>query len=209
MHPNPPQSSRSAPARSGSSDGAAGWVGTRRALAAALVLLTGVLTVLGAATADPASALALCLFRTAQFTTWPPGSFTSTTAPIVIAVVGRDPFGSALDDMFRGERVGDREFVLKRFRAEESPGDCHLLFIGDVEEGRGKELLRGVEGRAVLTVSRRENFCASGGMVQLSVEKGRAQIQIRRDAVQNARLAIDSRLLNLKLVRIYGEPDRR
>ncbi len=60
-------------------------------------------------------------------------------------------------------------------------------------------------GRPVLTASLTPGFCAMGGMVTLSVERERVSIEIRRDAVQAAGLSIDSRLLNLKVVRLYGE----
>lgn len=173
------------------------------------LLFGGAVSLLGAVTVDPVSAMALCLFRIAQFTTWPAGAFSAADSPVVFAVVGREPFGARLDDMFRGERLGERLFVVKRCEASEDPPGCHMLLVGEVDEDRSRELLRQVAGRPVLTVSLRKGFCAEGGMMTLSVDKGRVQILIRRDAVQGARLAVDSRLLNLsKMVRIYGEPER-
>ncbi len=98
--------------------------------------------------------------------------------------------------------------MIRRFEADRDPGVCHLLLLGEMDRSRRRELLRAVAGRPVLTVSLGEGFCEDGGMIRLSVTQGRVQILIRRDVVQGARLALDSRLLNLSVVRIYGEPER-
>ena len=57
--------------------------------------------------AQPASSeyriKAVFLFNFVQFVEWPPDAFASSTAPIVICVVGADPFGEALDQTVEGE----------------------------------------------------------------------------------------------------------
>lgn len=182
------------------------WPGVCWAVAAAL--LVGVWAVLAAGAVDPMSAMALCLLRTAQFTTWPATAFPSTNAPLLVTVVGREPMGGKLDGMFKDDQAGGRRLELKRLGADGDPSGCQVLLIGEVDDDRCRALLRQFSGQPVLTASLRPGFCAMGGMVGLSVEKERVSIEVRRDALQGARLTVDSRLLNLKVVRIYGEAAR-
>jgi hypothetical protein len=72
---------------------------------------------LGAA-AQPAEyqVKAVFLFNFTQFVSWPRESFADPQAPFVIGILGRDPFGRALDDAVRGEQVGGRPLVIERYR---------------------------------------------------------------------------------------------
>jgi len=52
------------------------------------------------------SSQAVFLFNFAQFVEWPPSAFAGPTSPIVIGVLGENPFGTYLDETVRGEKVG-------------------------------------------------------------------------------------------------------
>ena len=47
------------------------------------------------------------LYNFVKFVEWPPETLPSNGAPIVLAVLGKDPFGSALDDVILGKVVED------------------------------------------------------------------------------------------------------
>jgi len=55
------------------------------------------------------------LFNFSQFVSWPPAAFRSASAPIVIAVLGRDPFGADLDAIVNGENVRGHPLIVRRF----------------------------------------------------------------------------------------------
>src|SRR6266852_4378714 len=58
------------------------------------------------------------LFNFAQFVEWPPTAFPEPQTPLVIGVLGEDPFGPYLDETVRGEKVNNRPLVVQR-RSEE------------------------------------------------------------------------------------------
>src|SRR5512138_2469744 len=70
------------------------------------------LTGVWAASADTGSAAseyqvkATFLYNFTKFTDWPPRAFTSPEAPIVIGIVGEDPFGQTMEGVFHGETLG-------------------------------------------------------------------------------------------------------
>src|SRR4051794_31583902 len=59
---------------------------------------------------------AIFLFNFAQFVKWPSNAFPESQTPLVIGVLGEDPFGSYLDDAVRGETVNARPLVVQRYR---------------------------------------------------------------------------------------------
>ena len=63
---------------------------------------------------------AVFLFNFAQFVDWPQSAFPEAQSPLVIGILGRDPFGAFLDDTVRGETVEGRPLVVRRYsRVEE------------------------------------------------------------------------------------------
>ena len=61
-----------------------------------------------AARASEYQVKAVFLFNFAQFVDWPASAFPDATAPLVIGVLGDDPFGPYLDETVRGETVRGR-----------------------------------------------------------------------------------------------------
>ncbi len=138
---------------------------------------------------------AVFLFNFAQFVNWPPGSVPDPQAPLVIGVLGDDPFGAFLDETVRGETVGGRPFEIRRDRRIEAIANSHILFISRSEVDRLKEILATVAGRPMLTVSDADDFARRGGMIQFVVERSRIRLRINLQAAQAASLTISSKLL--------------
>src|SRR5262245_37850255 len=55
------------------------------------------------------------LLNFAKFINWPDGSFANAQAPFAICVVGRDPFGKALDAYFLGKTIESHSVEIDRF----------------------------------------------------------------------------------------------
>jgi hypothetical protein len=102
-----------------------------------------------------------------------------------------------LEQVFQGERLGERKLEVKRLTADEAVDGCHLVFLGDMDEARMRRLLVRLKGKPVLTASARPRFCDTGGMVGFEVERGKVVFTIHREAVREAGVTIHSRLLNM------------
>jgi len=96
---------------------------------AALALLTTGPAAAQTKRASVTDVQAVFLFNFAQFVDWPPEAFSDPQAPLVIGILGQDPFGSFLDETVRGESVRGRPFEIRRYRRLEEVKDCHVLFI--------------------------------------------------------------------------------
>ena len=144
-----------------------------------------------------AAVKAVFLFNFAKFVEWPPESFTSPEAPIVIGVLGADPFGGALDQAVSSETVRGRRVEIKRFRALDDMTACHILFISPSHAARVNDILKRLGRTGTLTVADAEGFAARGGTIQFRDEGGRLRFEISREAAERSGLKVSARLLNL------------
>lgn len=138
---------------------------------------------------------AIFLYNFAQFVDWPPGAFRDENAPVVIGVLGEDPFGTSLDEAVRGETVKGRPLVVRRFSRIEDVTTCHVLFISQSETARLGQIMAALKGRSILTVGDTEEFSRRAGMIRLATENNKVRLRINVDAAKAADLAISSKLL--------------
>lgn len=140
---------------------------------------------------------AVFLFNFAQFVDWPPEAFADSLAPLVIGVVGDDPFGPLLEATVRGETVHARSLEIRRYRRTDDLSTCHVLFISRSETARLAGILAALQGQPILTVSDDEDFARRGGVVGFVTESGKIRFRINLEAARAARLTISSKLLRL------------
>lgn len=137
---------------------------------------------------------AVFLFNFTRFVQWPADA-KRAAGPMVIGVLGRDPFGRTLDEVVKGEGVSGRRLVVKRIERVEDAADCDEVFIAASEAQELGKILEFLEGRPVLTVSDIPGFAARGGMIGLVSSGGRVKIQINPEEAKEAGLQISSKLL--------------
>lgn len=135
------------------------------------------------------------LFNSAQFVSWP--SSQPADVPLVIGILGDDPFGSYLDETVRGEKVNNHSLIIQHFRRGTEPRNCNILFISRSEGNRAAQVISNLKGRSVLTVSDIEGFSGLGGMIELFAEKNKIRMRINLEAVRAANLKISSKLLRV------------
>ena len=140
---------------------------------------------------------AVFLFNFTQFIGWPPATPAEAQTPIVIGILGDDPFGSYLDDTVRGEKVGDRPLVVRRYRHLDDVDDCQILFISRSEAMHFEQIAARLKDRSILTVSDADQSGKRGGIVRFVTEKDRVKLHISVNSAKDAGLTISSKLLRV------------
>ena len=135
------------------------------------------------------------LYHLTQFVEWPPEVFPTEETPLVIGILGADPFGKTLDDIVQDETVKNRKLAVRRFQSLEEVKGCHILFISQSEAGRLDQIFSGLKARKILTVGDTEGFAQRGGMVRFINEKSKIRLRINIEAAKAAGLTISSKLL--------------
>lgn len=148
---------------------------------------------------------AVFLLNFAQFVEWPTEAFAGAEDPFIIAVLGADPFGGALERVIRNERVHARPVLLHRFQRVEDAKPCHILFVSASESRRLPQVVKGCKGQPILTVSDTEGFASQGGIIQFVTENAKIRLRINNDAARAARLLISAKLL--RVAEVVGNPE--
>lgn len=138
---------------------------------------------------------AVFLFNFTQFVDWPANAFSDAQTPLVIGVLGDDPFGAYLDETVRGEKVKDRPLVVQRYRRLGDIKTCHVLFISRSESARLDQILASLRGRNILTVGDIEGFARRGGMMRFLTQGNKTRLRVNLDAAKAGNLTISSKLL--------------
>jgi hypothetical protein len=146
------------------------------------------------------------LYNFIQFVDWPEGKLTDNNEPIIIGIIGKDPFEDAFKPI-EDKKVKDKNVIVQRFKSFEDLKNsadkpkaltkCHLLFIGPSEEKNLKEIIDTVKNHSVLTVGEMNGFLENGGIINWFVEDKKIRFEINNAAAGRANLKIRSNLLRL------------
>lgn len=141
---------------------------------------------------------AALLFNLTQFVEWPPEAFAGPDAPLVIGLLGRDPFGRELDELVQREAPGARPIVVRRFREPREAAQSHVLFVDHELRGRLQQVFAAVGDRPVLTVADFHGFLRRGGVVRFYRNaEHKIRVRINLHAARDARLTISAKLLRV------------
>ncbi|MCH7978542.1 MAG: YfiR family protein [Acidobacteria bacterium] len=138
------------------------------------------------------------MYHFLSFVQWPEDR---DSAPFVVGVLGRDPFGPILEKTFAGKTVQNREIQIRRFAELSELEPCHILFVSRSERLRMSNIAEAARDMGILTVGDMERFAETGGMIGFKIESGKVRFEINLDVAKQAGLEISSRLLRLATVR--------
>jgi len=165
------------------------------------------------------------LYNFIKFVDWPKEKIAGTNEPIIIGIIGKDPFGNAFEPI-RAKKVKAKKIVIKRFRGFEklrrknkkdkselgrkieALRKCHLLFICSSEKKNLKEIINSVKDHSVLTVGGMEGFLEAGGIIKFLMEEKKIRFEINVTASKRAKLKIRSQLLRLAKKVVKEKPSK-
>ena len=152
------------------------------------------------------------IFNFAKFVEWPSSAFAQPDSPIVIGILGSDPFGTIIDRIVQDKKIGTRGFVVKRLKWGtdlKELKECKILFVGASEKAHVDELVQIVRGLPILTVGETLGFAERGGVIRFVLEANRVRFEVNVVAAQQADLTISSRLLTLARIIQQSTVDSR
>jgi hypothetical protein len=137
------------------------------------------------------------LFNFAKFVDWPQRKFTEPDSPLIIGVVGSDPFGGLLEEAVQDKRVNSRTVTICRVETLEELRKCHIVFVSRSEAERLGPILSEVRGDNVLTVGETDKFISHGGIINFVMVGDTVRFEINDSAARHAGLKISSKLSSL------------
>ncbi len=154
------------------------------------------------------------IYNFIKFVDWPEEKMADSNEPIIIGIIGKDPFGRVFEPI-KNKKVKNRIVVIKRFKSFEEIkklGEhdkaefdrninylrkCHLLFVCSSEKDKVKEVLALVKDHSVLTVADTKGFLEFGGIINFLMVDKKVRFEINVTAAKKSKLKISSKLLRL------------
>jgi hypothetical protein len=145
------------------------------------------------------------LYNFTKFVEWPPDTYRDPGAPLVICVVGHDPFRQDLEGELRTRIVGGHPVEVRTLKPNDKLNMCQIVFVPVTEKEQADRIVRGLKGSRTLTVGEIQGFAVLGGIINLTVEGNSVRFEINLLAAERAGLKISSRLLSI--AKIVKEQD--
>lgn len=138
------------------------------------------------------------LFNFAKYVDWP-ATVLPENAPLVIGVLGEDPFAGALEKILSNKVISGHALIARHLTLLRDVTNCHVLFISSSEKKHWPEISQALEGSSVLTVSENwDQFTQAGGMIYFFMEDRHVCFDINDNAARKANLNISSKLIQLR-----------
>ncbi|MGQ0740990.1 MAG: YfiR family protein [Alphaproteobacteria bacterium] len=132
------------------------------------------------------------LYKFAPFVEWPAGP----EGPFGLCVMGKDPFGDALDDAVYAEKINGRPIKVQRIKSASAAKGCHILYIGGDHRQVAAALNR-LRSLPVLTVTDLPRDAQAKGVVNFVIVDNHVRFEIDDAAAAENGLVISSKLLRL------------
>jgi hypothetical protein len=114
----------------------------------------------------------------------------------VLCIVGRDPFGSLLEQAARSQGVDGHAIIVRRISSASEARGCHVAFVGGSPQQQTGQILAALSGQPVLTITDARTG-SQRGIIHFALVSGRVRFFIDEAAAAKRGLSISSRLLGL------------
>jgi hypothetical protein len=140
------------------------------------------------------------IYNFAKLVEWPTTAFAQPDSPIVIGILGDDPFGVTLDRIVADKKINGRSFAVKRLKWSKDLKDlrgCNILFISSSEKEHIDGVLDAMKSLPILTIGDAPGFAKRGGIMNFTLEDNKVRFEVNVEAAKRSDLTISSRLLTL------------
>ena len=152
------------------------------------------------------------IYNFAQLVQWPSAAFSQADSPIVIGILGTDPFGTSIDRVVENKKLDGHNLVVKRLRWSRDLKDlteCNILFVSLSEREHISDVINMVKWLPILTIGETPGFATRGGIINLTLEDNKVRFEVNIGAAKQANLNISSRLLALAKIVPQGAEGKK
>jgi len=171
--------------------------GTTSLLLGALLILA---SAAGGASLRPAEFQAAFLAKSLPYVTWSEENLPKPDEPMVIGLLGHDPFDGLLHKLLENQKVNDRKVVVRVISTNAPAEACQVLFVPADQQAAWEASNLAKNPRGLLTVGADDSgqFLKAGGVFNLLVAEQRLEISLKN--ARRAGLEINSKLSKISKV---------
>jgi hypothetical protein len=123
-----------------------------------------------------------------------------SAAQYVITLIDENPFGSLLDNLYRGKVIGGKPVVIRYATKVDEVGQTDILFITLVNPRTRQDAIDYGIKNSILTISTAQGFAERGGIIQLDFVQQHSRIKINHGSAIKSNIRIGAPLLSLATV---------
>ncbi len=136
------------------------------------------------------------LYNFARFTRWEATSKNREMTPLVIGVLGDNPFRGSLRRL-EAKTIRNRPIKVRFFDNLHVAHECDLLFVSASEEKNLSFVLDLFDKQPTLLVSDIPDFAEEGGHIGLVSRGNKIRFRVNMRSLKDARITLSSKLLRL------------
>jgi hypothetical protein len=134
----------------------------------------------------------------AAYVSWPPGAFRAPDDPVLLCIIGQDPFGRNIDESAARQQVDLHPIQVRRLETTTAADHCNIAFLGGSAKQSAAAMEEALLGQPILTVTD-ANLGAGRGIVHFELQGGRVRFHIDDALAARSNLTISARLLGLAI----------
>lgn len=133
------------------------------------------------------------LVKFGAYVTWP-----ALSGSITICAVGKDAFGSTLEQAAAAQQIDGRPTVVRRLESVDRASGCAIAFLAGSARQSIPTALAALRSAPVLTVTD-SRWSSARGMIHFQITQNRVRFHIDDQSASDSGISISSKLLALAL----------
>jgi hypothetical protein len=138
------------------------------------------------------------IFKLLHFITWPETTLGKKGKPLLLCILGKDPFGKEID-VLSSRIIKGHPINIHRIQNYTKQA-CHILFISSSKKHIYPTILPQIKNQPILTLSDMNHFAKKGGMIEIGKKKKRFSFFINYKKVKKSHLKISATLLQIATI---------
>jgi hypothetical protein len=134
----------------------------------------------------------------AAYVNWPAGAIGAPGDPVLLCVIGQDPFGRDLDLAAARQHVDQHAIVVRRLESTAGAEHCNIAFLGGSAKQSTAAMQDALHGQPTLTVTD-DSLGSERGMVHFALKDGHVRFHIDDALAARSNISISARLLSLAI----------
>lgn len=141
-----------------------------------------------------------------NFIEWPKtSSVPDTTQSFVIAVLGKNPFGNILNNIYQHQKIYNKTVIIDYSPNLDQLDQYQILFIAGSEKNKLPLILKSVKGKPILTISDTEGFAQTGVMINFYIDGDNVRFEINENELLRSHIKVSHLLFNVAKIVSSGD----
>jgi YfiR/HmsC-like len=141
-----------------------------------------------------------------DYVQWPESSANRSTDVFEIVILGDNPFGTILENIFRDRQVNGNSIEIRYLTKLSAINTPDVLFVANSETDQLSNILKAIKGKPVFLVGDTEGYCENGVFFNFYKEAEYLRFELNEQALKAAGFSVSFHLVRIaRIVNVLEE----